>query len=137
MATVKGDPTAVARIGRRIARRREQLGLTQSDLAKCTNMSEAYVSRLENGIVRNPKVYDLARIARALDLALVTVLFGDAPSHEDDVWDRLARQPRLAGALTSLVRGFQWAGPEDRDFVMAHLESLATRFGAKGHSDMA
>jgi transcriptional regulator with XRE-family HTH domain len=119
----------VSGIGGRIASRRERLRLKQLELARLAGMSEAYINRLENGVVRNPKVKDLAVVARALGLPFATLLYGDAPESDEEIQVSLARQPRLATALASLARGLDSATPEDREFVLGHLEMLATRFG--------
>jgi len=119
----------VAGIGGRIAARREQLRLRQAELARRAGMSEAYINRLENGVVRNPKVKDLAVVAQALGVPFATLLYGDPPETNEDVQASLARQPRLATALASLARGLDAAAPEDREFVLGHLEMLAARFG--------
>jgi transcriptional regulator with XRE-family HTH domain len=124
----------VARIGRRVTARREALGLRQIELAHRAGLSEAYVNRLENGIVRNPKINDLAGLARALSVPLGALLL-DAPRPNEaepagpETLDLLARQPRLALALASLARGLHWAEPEDQEFVLGHIEALARRFG--------
>lgn len=47
-------------MGRRASARREELRLEQEEVATRSGMSRAYISRLENGGVRNPKVADLA-----------------------------------------------------------------------------
>ena len=123
----------VAEVGRRVAACREGRGLRQLELARRAGLSEAYVNRLENGIVRNPKINDLARLARAVGVAVDALL--DAPARPDatptgpDTLELLARQPRLALALASLARGLRWADAEDREFVLGHLEALARRFG--------
>jgi transcriptional regulator with XRE-family HTH domain len=134
----------VVRLGRRIAARREQLGLKQLELARRAGMSEASINRLENGVVRNPKINDLTLVARALSVSMEALLGGEPAETDEEVVSILARQPRLVIALASLVRGLQWAEPEDREFVLGHLESLVGRFGDKpvrwrsinaGHSD--
>ena len=40
----------------------------------------------------------------------------------------VARRPALAAALMSLTENLRRAKPEDRAFVLSHLESLAARF---------
>ena len=40
----------------------------------------------------------------------------------------VARQPALAAALMSLTENLGRATPEDRAFVLSHLESLAAQF---------
>lgn len=96
-------------------------------------MSEACINRLENGVVRNPKIQDLALVAGALEVTLETLLYGDLPEPEPDLVALMGRQPRLAAGIASLLRGLQWAQPDDRDFVLTHLESLARRFGDRRH----
>jgi transcriptional regulator with XRE-family HTH domain len=116
-------------LGRRIARRREQLGLSQTEFAARARMSEAYINRLENGGVRNPKIIHLLAVFKALDLPADAVLHSEVSNTEAELAAILARERRLAVALASLVRGLQWADPEDREFVLGHIESLARRFG--------
>lgn len=57
-------------LGRRLVDRRASLRLEQQDVADRAGVSRAYLSRLENGLVGNPKIHDLARIAAALDLPI-------------------------------------------------------------------
>ncbi len=126
----EGDQMLEAReIGRRVTRYRERLGFRQAELAKRAGRSEAYVNRLENGLVRSPKIGDLSAIARALSVTLDGLIYGEAPRTDEDILAALARQPRFAVAMASLVKGLQMADAEDRDFVIGHLESLARRFG--------
>jgi len=126
-------PLDVARIGQRIADRREGLRLRQLELAQRAGLSEAYVNRLENGIVRNPKINDLASLARALGFPLDALLDeprpADVPLAAPDLLELVARQPGLALAFASIARGLGRADPEDRAFVLGHLEVLARRFG--------
>jgi len=126
----EGDQMLEAReIGRRVTRYRERLGFRQAELAKRAGRSEAYVNRLENGLVRSPKIGDLSAIARALGVSLDALIYGEAPRTDEDILAALARQPRFAVAMASLVKGLQMADAEDREFVIGHLESLARRFG--------
>ena len=132
----EGDQAPEAReIGRRVTRYRERLGFRQAELAKRAGRSEAYVNRLENGLVRSPKIGDLSAIARALSVSLDALIYGESPRTDEDILAALARQPRFAVAMASLVKGLQMADADDRDFVIGHLESLARRFGdrATGH----
>jgi transcriptional regulator with XRE-family HTH domain len=131
----KGFAGDVGGLGTRIATRRRQLGLRQLEVATLAGLSEAYVNRLENGVVRNPKIQHVAAIAEALGLPLVALLYGEAPRTDDELLADLGRQPRLLLALTSLVRGLEQADPADREFVIGHLESLARRFGRNGEPE--
>lgn len=134
----EGDQLVEARhIGRRVTRYRERLGYRQAELAKRAGRSEAYVNRLENGLVRSPKIGDLSTIARALGVSLDALIYGEAPRTDEDILAALARQPRFADAMASLIKGLQMADVEDRDFVIGHLESLARRFGARALAPQA
>jgi transcriptional regulator with XRE-family HTH domain len=64
----------VRTIGKRVADRRIELHLEQEDLADRAGLSRAYISRLENGIVKNPKVFDLEQVALALGLPLTALV---------------------------------------------------------------
>jgi transcriptional regulator with XRE-family HTH domain len=132
----KGFAGDVAGLGTRIAARRRELGLKQLDLAAEAGLSEAYVNRLENGVVRNPKLHHLAAIAQALRVPLVSLLYGEASRTDDELLADLGRQPRLLMALTRLVRGLERADPEDQEFVLGNLETLARRFGRDGRIGM-
>lgn len=125
-ARVKLDVDA---IGLRIQRRREDMGLEQPDIAERAGMSRAYISRLENGSVKSPKLGDLASVAQALELSLDTLIYGDSPKAATDVTTILARMPGASVAMTNLARGLQWAEDDDRRFVVGTLEQLAERFG--------
>lgn len=52
-----------------LLRARKEAGLTQAELSKKTGISQADISRLENG-TRNPSLAILERIAEALDSTL-------------------------------------------------------------------
>ena len=137
MDSATGDQLDPASIGRRVTRYRERLGFRQAELAKRASRSEAYVNRLEHGLVRSPKIGDLAALARALGVSLDALIYGESPRTDADILEALARQPRLSWAMASIVKGLQWAPPEDREFVLGHLESLARRFGDDTKSPLA
>jgi len=59
-------------VGERIARRREQLGLTQQQVAERAGVRQAEISRIERGKA-NPTQTTLEKIAAALDAQLVLV----------------------------------------------------------------
>lgn len=119
----------VDEIGTRIARRRKEMGLEQNEVAERSGMSRAYVSRLETGGVKSPKLGDLASVAEALEMSLDALIYGEAPKTESDIIAILARMPGASAAMSNLARGLQWAEEEDRAFVVGTLEQLAQRFG--------
>jgi transcriptional regulator with XRE-family HTH domain len=117
----------IGAIGRRITQRREQFGLKQLDLARQVDMSEAYINRLENGVVRNPKILDLAQVARALDLSLDDLLYGASTADDRDMLILMSCDSRLTKALARLIRGVQRAADDERELIVSRLESLARR----------
>lgn len=62
-------------IGGRIRSLRKEAGLTQADLGRAIgHIGNTYITRLETGAVKNPTVYTLTALARALDCALNDLL---------------------------------------------------------------
>lgn len=96
-------------VGRRVAERRDELGLDQEALADKAGLSRPYISRLERGLVPSPKLLDLAAVAKALDYSLDQLIYG-RPSG-----DLLAELPALLSRVTA---------PE----VGALMAELATRY---------
>ncbi len=62
-------------LGKRIRARREELGLSQEQLADMASMDRTYVGGIERG-ERNPSLKNLARLASALQLSLSKLLEG-------------------------------------------------------------
>lgn len=54
------------KLGDKIRRSREECGLTQGQLAKAADVSQGYLSQLENGDVKNPSAAVLLRVAKAM-----------------------------------------------------------------------
>ena len=53
-------------IGERIQQRREQLGLTQEELAEASGLRQSIISRLERGTRKNPGADTVRRLAKTL-----------------------------------------------------------------------
>lgn len=87
----------VGAIAVRLKARREALHWNQDEVAERARVSRAYVSRLERGIVPNPKTTELSQVAEALGLTLVD-LIGPPPDAEvvetgfSADWDEIQRQ---------------------------------------------
>ena len=56
------------RLGDRIRQIRDELGLTQGQLASDSSVSQGYLSQLENGEVKNPSAAVLLRVAQAMQI---------------------------------------------------------------------
>jgi len=65
--TDKSFRNAKALVGRRIRSRREFLSLSQEELGFRINADQAYISRLEHGLL-NPTLESLVEISEALDV---------------------------------------------------------------------
>lgn len=80
-------------IGRRIARRRKQLNLTQMKVAELADISEPYLSNIERA-VSIPSTEVIMRLAAALDTTPDEFLVGTARL-EGDRWRMVAERLRL------------------------------------------
>ncbi|MBX3628253.1 MAG: helix-turn-helix transcriptional regulator [Rhizobacter sp.] len=58
--------TAEVRFGREVRRRREELSISQEELAHRAEVHSSYVSQLERG-VKSPTLGVIVRLARALE----------------------------------------------------------------------
>lgn len=74
----RAETEEIARIGPRIVEIRNQRGWSQRELGRRVRVRPARLSRLERGF-KAPKLDELIRIARALDVGLDHLVFGEAP----------------------------------------------------------
>ncbi|MBD1599864.1 helix-turn-helix domain-containing protein [Pseudomonas typographi] len=110
------DEKAVAEaVGKAIARRRSNSGLTQEQVAETLGVGNEAVSRMERGIVI-PNVVRLYQIAAALGCE-ASELLSEASPHTDD-------QGRRISAL------LQQLDEADRHLVIGIVEQLAARLRA-------
>lgn len=72
-ALAKAIRLAHTRLGLRVRRLREAMGLSQEDLAERTGLHAKYVSRVENGAA-NPSLAVLVAIAEALNTRTANLL---------------------------------------------------------------
>ena len=56
------------KLGERIQKLRQERGFTQESLADEAGISRAYVNQLENGRSKNPSIWTILAIAKALKL---------------------------------------------------------------------
>lgn len=71
-------------LGKTIRQRRQELGLSLSQLAAASGLHKSFLSRLETGVVRRPSTNSLQRLTQALRLP-ETAIFGllDAAARAD------------------------------------------------------
>ena len=113
----------IAAVGARIKNLREAQGIEQIDLADSAGMSRAYISRLENGGILNPKVYDLSRVAAVLGTS-VSYIMGEST---DGAALRRALTPALgpqkAGLLEDVVEEIRDWAPDEQAFIVDLIRS--------------
>lgn len=118
--------------GRRMAQRRRELGLSQTDLAERLGFSTPQVvSRYECGD-QDPRLTTLLRLARALDMPLADLLAEEAPGGVETQPgdDRLiAEAVRAIGAL----RGH----PDALRLAVASLRAMAAVGSGAASKDLA
>jgi transcriptional regulator with XRE-family HTH domain len=51
-----------------IKKRREELGLTQAELAKRAGIGQPYISKIESGVIRSPSSSTIDSLAKALEM---------------------------------------------------------------------
>jgi transcriptional regulator with XRE-family HTH domain len=123
-------------IGTKLRSLREEKGMSQGDIEKCTGVLRCYISRIENGHTI-PSLETLERFAAALDVPLYKLFYagdGEAPTPnlpQSKSLDKLAAQPGKAGEEARFLLEFKnlWAklGDPDRDVLLTLAKKLATR----------
>ena len=67
------------RIGARILRRRQELGLSQTDVARLLGIGSANIHRIEQGS-RNLTIDTLCKVAEVLDMTVAELVTGTPPA---------------------------------------------------------
>ena len=100
-------------IGTRIAQRRKQLGLKQSEVEEAADIGFKYLSNIERGI-SIPSTEVIMRLAIALDTTPDEFLVGTA-RHEDAAWRDVAERlrPLTPGQLHLAEQFLQWVAQQE------------------------
>lgn len=100
-------------IGTRIAQRRKQLGLKQSEVEEAADIGFKYLSNIERGI-SIPSTEVIMRLALALDTTPDEFLVGTARQGEED-WKDIAELLRpMKGKQLDLAKNFlTWLSEQD------------------------
>ncbi len=93
-------------IGKRVRRRREELGFTREHLAEQCDLSARFFAEIESGR-KNMTTKSLYRVARALNLSADYILFGEE-----------------AGVGSGLEKIFSELSKEDRDIAEEILKNF-------------
>lgn len=115
-------------IGQRALLRRRELGLDQAQVADRSGMSREYISGLETGRNRNPKLRDLIRVAKGLAKPVDWLIWGDRPEMTDDErieLDTLRRHPDLRARFLNLARTFDDMTDADKKGLLEALRLFA------------
>lgn len=100
-------------IGRRIARRRKELGLKQAQVCEMADISDKYLSCIERA-TSIPSLEVIMRLALALDTTPDEFLTGSIRYHEDE-WRDVAELMRgMNGKQLSLAKNFlSWLSAQE------------------------
>lgn len=110
-------------LGRRIAARREQLGLSRKALAQETGLSYPYIAQIETGY-RMPSSRHQGPIARVLGLSL-DELFGEGPVAAREIFERERGAAENSGRTRAPgERGERPSMTQAVDEAFAALEAL-------------
>ncbi|HEU4759523.1 MAG TPA: helix-turn-helix transcriptional regulator [Dehalococcoidia bacterium] len=97
-------------LGKTIRGAREELGMSQAQLASCGGLSQGYLSQLENDEVRNPSAAVIFRLARGLHLDPRTLMQAagyTAAEEENGEGFEVSVDPDLLRFLARMPRGQQ------------------------------
>lgn len=117
--------------GQMISARREAMGMDQTALAEASGMSVPYISRLENGGVLNPKLFDLAAVAKVLDVSIAPLFSMQGV----DLGRRIIAHSKIAPSVARVAESYEWCGPRDQDLISRVLEAIADRYAAGREAD--
>ncbi len=100
--------------------KREEKGYTQAELAKRTGLTQATISRLESGEVRQLKSDAIRSLAAALGVS-IDFIMGESP--------RMGFDETLAADQTAQVifRGYEKLSEEQRQQLKEYVEFLSKR----------
>ena len=100
-------------IGKRIARRRKELGLKQSEVEEKADLSQKYLSNIERSI-SIPSIEVIMRIALALDTTPDEFLVGTLRTNDAE-WKNVSEQLRnMTPRQLSLANNFlTWLSEQD------------------------
>lgn len=101
-------------IGKRIARRRKELGLKQSQVCEMVGISDPYMSNIERA-VSIPSTEVIMRLAIALDTTPDEFLVGTARRDGGEEWKNVAEllRPMNARQLSLAHRFLQWLSEQE------------------------
>lgn len=106
--------------GDNIKRIRQQKGLLIKELSLLSGVSEPHISRLENGLIEDPRIMSIQKIATVLNTT-VDDLLESSITHLAPATSNFEGDPEL---LEKLIKIFKMMEPLDKDDKLALLESM-------------
>ena len=110
-------------IGKKMFRRRKELGLTLEEVGAAVGVGKSTVRRWENGMIKNMGRDKIAALARVLQMSPVEFVPGDEPKVADEDQERLEalhQNPRL-GMLFDRTRRMSH---EDVEFMLQFADRI-------------
>ena len=116
------------KLGRRIRELREQMDLSQAQLAGSAEVSQGYLCQLEREEVKNPSAAILLRLASALYVDPHELL--DAAGYTPDRNPSRANSDYQAKVDPDLLRFLAGLSREQQHYILLLLESMGQRLDA-------
>src|SRR6266542_3079278 len=109
-------------------------GLTQPGLARRTGLTQSYLSRLERGLVANPRDSDVHRVACALGRTVEELITAEtSPTDELLVaLTTLSGEPALSRSLLDLARNWSRLSLADRNRTLDAIEKTLAGLPGRG-----
>ncbi len=122
-------------IGQQIKRRREEQGLSLTDLARLSRVSKGYLSEIEANPSTRPSAVTLFKVASALGTSVAELLGTDGPKTPSSDLEipeplrRFAKKARLPDADVRMLAGIRYRGksPKTEDDWRYIYESIRLR----------
>ena len=116
------------KLGRRMRELREQMGLSQAQLASCAQVSQGYLCQLEREEVKNPSAAILLRLASALYIDPHELL--DAAGYTPVRSVNGASNSYQARVDPDLLRFLAGLSQDQQHYILLLLESMGKRLDA-------
>ncbi|HXH23185.1 MAG TPA: helix-turn-helix transcriptional regulator [Dehalococcoidia bacterium] len=119
-------------VGAEIRRRRQQQGLSLTDLARLAGVSKGYLSQIEAGAATRPSAQTLFKLAKALGTSMAELLGEQTSETAPDIEEmpaslrEFAREANLPEADLRMLAGIRYRGraPRTKDDWRFVYESI-------------
>jgi transcriptional regulator with XRE-family HTH domain len=115
-------------LGSKIVTQRQQLAMSQKDLAEATGLPQATISRIERDIIKQPRLEVLRKLAEALN---VTVDYLSGRTKEMTSSDVVSSDPRAS----AIFRGYKDMTEDEKAQLMRFAQFIREKRGQKKHGE--